>query len=234
MGKFHLYCSCVECRTELTTQNLTGHLKRHDDDKVVKGYCLECSSLLFRKNIKFCDQSCAATFNNSVRDYSIIRPGPKVGEGYRPPPYTKVSQCEYCNKWFAGRRKTCSFKCKDKLIGLKTSKAISNGIGGNKNRGRGRRSWMESSFEEWLNINYPNIEFIIEQPFKRYIKEEYFKTYFGDFFFPKLNLLIELDGSQHDSPRAKKYDKIRDKFISEEYHIAVSYTHLTLPTNREV
>lgn len=43
------------------------------------------------------------------------------------------------------------------------------------------------------------------------------KLYYGDFYFPELNLLIELDGSQHE--QTKEYDLQRDALILEYYNI---------------
>lgn len=40
------------------------------------------------------------------------------------------------------------------------------------------------------------------------------KTYFLDFYFPDLNIVIELDGSQHKNTVEK--DKQRDNFVSKE------------------
>ena len=66
-------------------------------------------------------------------------------------------------------------------------------------------SYLERSFREWLIKNNlkQDDDFITNKHFK--INE---KIYFGDFYFPKLSLLIELDGKQHlDST---EYDSNRD------------------------
>ena len=69
-------------------------------------------------------------------------------------------------------------------------------------------------------------------------------NYIADFYCPYLKLIIELDGSQHFTEEGLEYDKIREDFMknlgiktlrfNNDDVITVSYTHLTLPTNREV
>ena len=94
--------------------------------------------------------------------------------------------------------------------------AISNGYDPKKNRGRGKKSYLEISFEKWLNTHFPSIEYIPEYPIKR---QDMLKTYFGDFYFPSKNLIIELDGTQHNN--TTEYDQGRDTYITETYGIQV-------------
>jgi very-short-patch-repair endonuclease len=47
------------------------------------------------------------------------------------------------------------------------------------------------------------------------------KSFFGDFYFPKLNLLIELDGSQHNTEEAMIYDIERDQHIKNCYQTQI-------------
>ena len=93
---------------------------------------------------------------------------------------------------------------------------ISDGYDPKKNRGRGKKSYLEISFESWLNQHFPDMGYIPEYPIKRL---DVVKTYFGDFYFPELNLIIELDGTQHDN--TKDYDQDRDAYITETYGIRV-------------
>ena len=55
-------------------------------------------------------------------------------------------------------------------------------------RNKSKPSYLERSFEHWL----------LKIDFTNYIKNKTFrcdkKIYFGDFYFPSKNLLIELDG----------------------------------------
>jgi very-short-patch-repair endonuclease len=73
------------------------------------------------------------------------------------------------------------------------------------NRCRSKASYLEKSFENWLNT----------KEIFNFIKNKTFrcgeKVYFGDFFFPEKKLLIELDGKQH--LKTIEYDIERDNLI---------------------
>lgn len=59
--KFHLYCSCLKCKIEITTANLNMHFEKCQIKK-----CLFCESFIeFSK--KFCNSSCSAKYNNLYR-----------------------------------------------------------------------------------------------------------------------------------------------------------------------
>lgn len=90
---------------------------------------------------------------------------------------------------------------------------------------------MELSFYDWL-INNGVTNFETEKPFKRL---DVTKTYFADFYFPDLSLIIELDGSQHKKTIA--YDSERDRYISTTYNIEiirVSHKEYTLQTKLDL
>lgn len=83
------------------------------------------------------------------------------------------------------------------------------------NRGRHKKSYLEKSFEKWLYKN--NVyDFVMEKSFRR---KDTIKTYFVDFYFPKRNFAIELDGSQHE--QTKEYDSERDRYLTNEYGMEV-------------
>jgi very-short-patch-repair endonuclease len=121
-----------------------------------------------------------------------------------------------CNKIHPRSGKTCSDICYKALLSTSIKHAISNGFDPKKNRGRGKKSYLETSFEEWLNKNFPNIGYIPEYPVKR---QDMLKTYFGDFYFPSKNLIIELDGTQHND--TTEYDQERDTYITQTYGITI-------------
>lgn len=85
----------------------------------------------------------------------------------------------------------------------------------NANRGRHKQSYLEKSFEEWL-IKHGIVNFETEKHFRRH---ECMKSYFCDFFFPSLNLVIELDGSQHKNTII--VDRERDEYIRLTYGVEV-------------
>ena len=207
MSKFNIRCSCIICKQEITSQSLKQHLQKH----VIKSYCIECNNPIFNKN-KFCSSSCSAKYGNRNKDYSKFKSGPEKGtkpKNYYP--YTKIKLCIICKKYHTGTGKTCSPKCKSILLSNHVRNRIDNGWNPNENRNRSLPSYLEKSFENWLlKNNYTN--FIKNKTFKCSTK-----LYYGDFYFPELNLLIELDGSQHE--QTKEYDLQRDALILEYYNI---------------
>lgn len=76
-----------------------------------------------------------------------------------------------------------------------------------KNYGRGKRSWMEQSFEEWLSSN-GIIGWDSETHFWNPILK---KNYFVDFINEEKKLIIELDGTQHR--KTKDVDDARDEYF---------------------
>lgn len=238
-SKFHLVCSCVICKREYTTQSLKAHVAKHT--KLPTSNCLQCNLPIFKSWQTFCNNSCAAKYNNSKKDYTKFKPGPKkfsvekleMFQQHREnkikldnkwlcvPCYSKIKQCVICNKFFhqkARIAKSCSKQCKSKLCSISQKISIANGHGGNKNRGRGKQSYLEKSFEQWIKNNYPTLEYETEKRFKRL---DMIKTYFGDFYFPSKKLLIELDGSQHNIEKQKLYDTDRDQYITSVYEVQV-------------
>lgn len=219
--KFLKYVCCLECKEETTTQSFKAHLKKHENSKIVKSKCLECNKEMFKPH-KFCSQSCAAKYNNSRKDYTLFKTGPKPGHKHKAratkPQFTKIKPCVVCGKYHPRSGKTCSDYCKNKLLSIKASERIDNGWNPQEHRCRSKPSFLEKSFENWLKqLNYTS-----------YIKNKTFrcnkKIYYGDFYFPKLNLLIELDGKQHK--HTIEYDSERDSLILEFYlvrTIRISY-----------
>jgi very-short-patch-repair endonuclease len=83
------------------------------------------------------------------------------------------------------------------------------------NRGRHKKSFLELSFKNWLdNIGY--IDFEEEFHFRN---KSASKSYYVDFFFPKLNIGIELDGTQH--LLTVDQDRMRDDYIKENYGVKI-------------
>lgn len=212
INKFHLYCSCVKCHSQIIVQNIQSH---YSSKHISKSNCGNCNTPLYTNN-KFCSKSCAAIINNSKKDWSKIKTGPKPKSIKTKKVYKKLSICEICFASHVKNAKTCSLQCKSILLSNVMKERIYNGFNPNTNRGRGKRSFLEQSFENWLKINFPDINYKTEQSFKRLDKT---KTYFVDFYFPNLNLIIELDGSQHKN--SKEYDHDRDNYISSVYNVEI-------------
>jgi hypothetical protein len=124
--KFQLRCSCIHCKKEISVQNITSHHIKCS--KPINNICKNCSNIC--SNNKFCSRSCAATYNNKQRDYTIFKSGPQKFCGPKLPrvrkniytynqqqaQYTKISFCIVCGKVVAGKRKSCSAVCKHELF----------------------------------------------------------------------------------------------------------------------
>ena len=192
--------------------------------------CLQCNNTLeYKKRTnKYCSNSCSATFNSNKRNYTIFKPGPKKGPKLpqtkdfkyskynNGEPYTPIKQCIICQKFHPNLGKTCSNECYLKLLSIKIRESINNGFNPQKNRGRGKQSYLEKSFEDWIKKEFPYLEYIKEYKFSRL---DTLKSYFGDFYFPTLNLVIELDGIQH--LKTQEYDQERDEYIQKTYNVEI-------------
>jgi very-short-patch-repair endonuclease len=211
ISKFHLICSCIICKKETTVQSLSGHYTQLHISKlsVLTKICPYCGEKSRTSRTKFCSHSCAARYNNALRDYSIIKVGPKKGNNKKPP-YTRISWCVICGIIFGAkyhrRPKTCSKECTIRLLkNLTSTKEFHDKV--KHNRGRHKRSYMESSFQQWLDAHI-KIEYIMEyQIYNKELK----KYYYADFYFPTKSLIIELDGTQHKN--TIEADSIRDNYI---------------------
>lgn len=211
--KFISLCSCIICKKELTIQNLHSHSQTHF--KSVKSECIQCNEPIYSNN-KFCSQSCAGTYNNIHRN-PLSKRGPSKGTPSNRIKicYTKIQVCPICRKYHTRKGKSCSLICQRILLSKSIRLAIQNGHCPNKNRGRGKKSYLETSFDSWLKQYYSG-QYHIEHPFKRF---DVLKTYFADFYFPDKNLIIELDGTQHK--KTIEYDQDRDLYISTTYGINI-------------
>jgi very-short-patch-repair endonuclease len=192
--------------------------------------CKHCGSTLRHEGLTFCNHSCSATYNNkrkkprteeskkktsdSVKAWQKINNYKRVVNGKKVM-MCKVSFCIVCGKCIPNEhRKTCSKECFSKNQAKNMSERLSKAEN-RKNIGRHRKSYMEQSFETWL-IDNSAPEFVTEKSFKNHDLK---KTYFADFYFPSLNLIIELDGTQHRN--TVEADTIRDEYINAFYGITV-------------
>jgi len=83
-----------------------------------------------------------------------------------------------------------------------------------KNLGRQKRSWMELTFENYLNEN----KILGWDSEVHFWNDEMGKNYFPDFIFEDKKLIIELDGTQHR--KTVDLDKIRDEwFLTKGYKV---------------
>lgn len=225
---FHTHYQRIHLQTKSNYKNQTHNaqiasqqkskLKRIDaveqyDKDPKKCTNCQCSLLFDKRQNKHCSSSCAATYSNARKDYSVIKSGP--AKGSKPKhilerlPFTKIKQCDACSKFHPKPGKSCSEECKRKLISISVNRRIDAGWNPQENRCKSTPSYLERSFKNWLETN--NIVGFVHNKTFRCGK----KIYYGDFFFPEKNLLIELDGKQHLDNT--EYDKSRDNHIME-YH----------------
>lgn len=194
--------------------------------------CKNCSNIIdFEKRTnKFCNHACSASYNNKKRGPHSEETKSKIikaSQG-RKQKICKVSFCKICGSTIPNKRiNSCSIECKNKLISEKIKIAFKEGRHkGNLYRSRNNPSYMESSFDDWLVSNDCKYQWIKEHPFKRYDNlGNYEKCYFVDFFFPDLKLVIELDGSHHDTQL--DYDIDRDNYIINNYNNVTKVVRIT-------
>lgn len=226
MSKFIVYCSCLVCKKQTTVQSLKAHLLKHDKESIPKANCLSCSAPIFEGRKKFCNHKCAATVTNVTRGY--VRTGPPPGyragipngragipNGRAGIPHARkriakicpVAACKVCGKFFHNPRHNklcCSKACRMEII--------------KHNRGRGKKSYMESSFATWLDRL--GVYYETEVSFTNDVTK---KWYFVDFLFRDKKLIIELDGTQHLF--TAESDALRDEYFTSIGYTVVRVSH---------
>lgn len=242
--KFLLFCSCLVCHSEISTQGLNKHILSHVNKSIIKTHCKHCSLPIYDKSKTFCGASCSAKYHNTRRirtqEYkdkvSKALSGRTLSEEARQRRYSLINNGKYaqipkyktlimktcivCSESFSQyankSSQTCSKICSNKHHSIIMKEKIKNGYNPNKHRGRHKRSYMETSFESWLNVEFSAIKYETEHPFKSSMLN---KTFFVDFFFEELKLAIELDGTQHN--KTVEYDSVRDSNILLEHGVYV-------------
>lgn len=180
--------------------------------------CLQCSKLITSPHgKKFCTQSCAARYNNTRRPTRTPESKQKTAIATHnrhittpKPQYTAISQCVWCHKWFPGKRRTCSNACCRAHKSNYQSTRLKTDSEYRRKLGTGHKSFMEASFEGWVQANYPHLPMSTQHPFRNNKQHGYF---YADFYFPTLHLVIELDGTQHNTPDNQAYDAQRDHHL---------------------
>ncbi len=199
----------IRCLKENSIRNTNRRLNRINIYNQNPNLCLNCNSLIVydKRHNKFCNNSCATIYNNIKRGSRKLKTKKKISISnslfrknlYKLNPIT----CEICNKqnpYERRFRKTCSIACKRKLLSKlkrdfyikfpeKHPNRLCAGI---------RESYPEQMLREFLEQSgLVNKHHFIQQ-FK-------VNKYFVDFYFPKLNLGIEVDGEYwHDKFSSKE------------------------------
>lgn len=113
----------------------------------------------------------------------------------------------------SAKGKKLSVSTKEKL-----SKVRSDFMKANPEKCRRKISWMEETFAKWL--------FDRQIPYKSEVhfrNMDLDKSYFVDFLFDELKLIVELDGNQHE--KRKEHDEERDKYLKSLGYEVIRITH---------
>lgn len=183
-----------------------------------------------RNLVRYCSHSCSATVNNTgrirkpitdefrqkMRDINLRRSNDVD---------LPQQSCQICSIVFYRKesRKTCSKVCTGKLIGLKMKDYIKKTPGHKYNRSPIKQSWMELSFETWLNANGVNKGLTGYLTEIRFYNANSKKNGRADFVFPRLRLIIELDGTHHIT--RKELDDIRDAHLNQRGWTVLRISH---------
>jgi len=188
--------------------------------------CKQCNIQLSysQRHNKFCSLSCSATFHNENRKGVALSPEikQKISKSVKhanenKPSYSKISFCCICEKVIPHKIvKTCSSECKSKLLSKNMIERIKKYK--RSNYRRDKQSYLEKSFEDWLSTNDISLIYKAEYTFRNHITK---KWYFVDFYFPEINLIVELDGKQHESFKHKEKDRLRDEYLKTYLNIDV-------------
>lgn len=207
--------------SEETKQKIKKTLEQLNSDKkpVYSRNCKFCTAKFETefKTENFCSDNCVLEEN--LRKEILKACKPKVKRKSKSPYcFIKFVECKECSYIFyhTSNRKHSKF-CSETCRKLNVSRAMSERLSKAENRinlGRGKPSWMEKSFSEWLT-GY-KIPFETEVQFKNH---DLGKFYYADFVFSQFSLIIELDGNHHRFTVEK--DKIRDEYLKSFYNYDV-------------
>ena len=210
-----LFCSKTCNATFKTIEKVTTNCN-HCDKEFLKD-----QKDFKRSENHFCSKSCAASFNNTNRteeSRNKQKETLKKTLENKPKNLKKTIKeysliCKICNKEFIHinpKKLMCSKECvaiRQKQIHIDHPHVINNRSN--------PESYLESSFKDYIlnTLTIREEDFIQE---KRWIMSNS-KLYISDFYFPSLNLIIELDGKQHEL--TVEEDINRDNQILQEFNI---------------
>jgi hypothetical protein len=202
-------------------------------EKKIK-YCLFCGKPIISKYNKFCNSSCAASFNNKNRILSTetknkisnrLKNSVKVKRTkneIKLPELTRI--CIICNNEFIVnvshkgsylKNKCCSDTCRNKLRSDNQKKYMENAIFNGSHKGWQTRNIISYPEQFFINVlKNNNIDFSHNFPInKNNLGLRSSCNYFLDFYLKNKNIDLEIDGSQHKY--RKEHDIERDKILKE-------------------
>lgn len=185
-------------------------------------YCLVCSKQTYNK--RFCSRSCSASFNNIKRGARTESTKIKISiKLKKSEPRTWEISCKLCGILFKSKNrntKYCSRKCLGKGCWIYHRSSMQNACDNRDHPGwsvRNNRSFAEKFWEDVLSKHgiYRDIHYKTEHIItKKSLGINKRGHYFLDFYFPILNIDLEIDGRQHNDPERKESDKVRDSLLT--------------------
>jgi very-short-patch-repair endonuclease len=225
--------------------------------------CLNCNAPLEyeNKHNKFCNSSCAATYNNKKRGERSEETKEKIKDSlqeyYKNNPYNnlhnitqlKIYPKKYClecgnelsRTQIMKKRIFCSNKCSSKNKGKnedykeKLRKSALERIKQGKHNGWNSRkiiSFPEQFFTTVLNNNKINYKFNFKIKHSELKNCKNKSYYFLDFFLIDKNIDLEIDGKQHDFKDRKEKDKERDWVLTNNGFIVYRIKWKSVNNNR--
>jgi len=185
--------------------------------------CLHCEKEITKHGTKFCGSSYSAKYNNarrkprsktsklktsqSLKTYFQTEEAKQIKSKKSEEAFLKNKKnCTVCGREIF-YRKTCSRECYNKHQSLRQTARLKDPVQRKVYRGNSGKSYMEESFENWLDEHYSG----------RYFTQIHFfnpetnKHGWADFVFPKEKIIFELDGTHHR--KRALLDAIRDEYL---------------------
>lgn len=217
-------------RSEESKKKTSESLKKlkriiRDNSSAFTKTCKFCESLFITSDSRrcycseFCKKSSKVESNAAYRKREALAKSLEKEANTNLYCYIKFLSCKECGSVFyvtsskKSNTKFCSKECRITNQSRFQSEYISKAEN-RKNLGSHKPSYPETLMLSWLDAN--QIRYRFEPSFKNHRDG---KTYFPDFVFDDIKLIIELDGTQHRKTVEK--DKYRDAYIFEEYGYTV-------------
>lgn len=184
-----------------------------------KKYCLFCGKEISNSK-KFCDSSCAASFNNKKRTHSNETKN-KISNSLKhtlnKQSEIKERECIICGKHFIPQRttkgyishsNTCSKECHFKLSSMKSKEVMEKLKIEGKHKGWASRNIISYPEKFWIEVlNNNNIPFLHNFPFGKYFLDFYIEI-------AERKIDLEIDGKQHKYIDRALKDKERDNYVT--------------------
>ena len=217
---------CPHCQSQKKMQSIKGKL------------CQKCGNpiLEYIGTGRFCSRACANSRIHSEQTKNRIKLS--INKTYQKLNKSRIPTnkiCVICGKQFISyKRKSCSSRCLRQLnrinviqrnkspqtrqkLSQAQKKLVRNGV----HKGWNSRkiiSYPQRFFMDVLNNN--EIQYIHNyKVLQRQLDQSLNSCFFLDFYLPKYNIDLQIDGKQHKYPDRIQQDKRRDNLISRRYKI---------------